>query len=352
MVRNLASYREHIRVMSDSTKRLFEISYRSFADIEELIDSQPSDEQVYDYLQAWINGLQERKRDPNTIKLYFCHIKQYLHYRGVKMNPLDIKQCLKFPTKHEEEKRPLDIPTFHQILERCSHKRRMLYLAQSSSGMRIGEITQLRKKDIHTDMKRMMIKIPAKITKKRRGRTTFFSTEAAKLIMPRLKELDDEDLVFGTNQDPQTGVVEEITYLRRLLQKMGINDKYETTGRNVITTHSFRAFFITKLSRHDPNLAKHFTGQKGYLLQYDRLSDEERLEYYMKYEPHLLVSDTSRHIDKIKSLEENAMDRDEIYGKYNDLRRRMIIQEKFMDKILMGKSYDEVIRDIPEILNK
>ena len=283
------------------------------------------------------------------MKIYFGHIKQYLHYRGVKLNPLDIKQCLKFPTKHEEEKRPLDIPTFQQILERCSHKRRMLYLAQSSSGMRIGEITQLKKENIHTDMKRIMVKIPAKITKKRRGRTTFFSTEAAKLIMPRLKELDDEDLVFGTNQDPLTGVLEEITYLRRLLQKMGINDKYETNGRNVVTTHSFRAFFITKLSRYDVNLAKYFTGQKGYLLQYDRLTDKEKLEYYMKYEPHLLVSDKSRHLDKIKSLEEDVMDQYEIYEKYNELRRRMITLEKFMDKILMGKDYDEIVRDIPEI---
>ena len=81
-------------------------------------------------------------------------------------------------------------------------------------------------------------------------------------------------------------------------------------------------------------------------------SDEERLEYYMKYEPHLLVSDKSRHLDKIKSLEENVVDRDEIYGKYNELRRRMITLEKFMDKILMGKSYDEIIRDVPEITKK
>ena len=170
--------------------------------------------------------------------------------------------------------------------------------------------------------------------------------------MPRLKEMDDEDLVFGTNQDTQTGVLEEITYLRRLLQKMGINDKYETNGRNVVTTHSFRAFFITKLSRYDSNLAKYFAGQKGYLMDYDRLTDREKLDYYMKYEPHLLVSDKSRHLDKIKSLEENTMDRDEIYGKYYELRRRMNTLEKFMDKVLMGKSYDEIIRDIPEILNK
>ena len=44
----------------------------------DLIASQPSDEQVYDYLQARINALQARNMSPNTISIYFSHIRQYL----------------------------------------------------------------------------------------------------------------------------------------------------------------------------------------------------------------------------------------------------------------------------------
>ena len=88
---------------------------------------------------------------------------------------------------------------------------------------------------------------------------------------------------------------------------MGIRDKYETTGRNVITTHSFRAYFITKVNRQDPNLAKYFAGQKGYLQQYDRLTDAEKLALYMGFEPSLLVSDKARDKERIRNLEnENA----------------------------------------------
>ena len=352
MVRDVITYRKHIKVKSTATKKSFETAYRSIGDIDKLIDSQPSDEQVYDYLQAWINNMQERKKNVATTNTYFSYIKQYLHYRGIRLHPLDIKQCLNFPKKHEEELRPLEISTFQNILNWCSHNRQMLYLAQSSSGMRIGEITQVRKKHIHTDKKRLMVKMPSAITKMKRGRTTFFSSEAAKLIMPRLNEIDDSDVVFGSGHSPAIRVYNEMIYLRRLQKKMGINDKYETNGRNVVTTHSFRAFFITKLSRYDVNLAKFLAGQRGYLLQYDRLTDDEKLDYYMKYEPYLLVSDKSRHLDKIKSLEEDAMDRHEIDNKFNDMRRRLITLEKFMDKMFMGKSYDEVIRDVPEILNK
>ena len=39
---------------------------------------------------------------------------------------------------------------FRRILEECGHKRRAMYLAQASSGMRIGEITQISREHLHT----------------------------------------------------------------------------------------------------------------------------------------------------------------------------------------------------------
>ena len=299
----MATYREHIGVRADSTKSIFESAYKAFAGIEDLIDSRPNDEQVYDCLQARINALQARKMSPVSIDTYFSHIKQYLHYRGIKLDSTDIRQCLNFPKKQVEELRPLKLDTFQKMLKACSAKREMLYLAQSSSGMRIGEMVQLRKKDIHTDTARLMVKIPAAFTKTGVARTTFFSAEAAKLVAPRLKKIGDSDLVFGTSNNARSSARCEAKYLAKLQKKMGISDKYETNGRNVITTHSFRAFFITKVSRHDANLAKYFAGQKGYLMQYDRQTDAEKLEYYMKFESSLLVSDKARDLEMIRSLE-------------------------------------------------
>ena len=310
-------------VKSDSTKTAFETAYRSFAGIDDMIDSHTSDEQVYDYLQARINAMQARKMSPITIDTYFGHIKQYLHYRGIKLDSTDIKQCLNFPKKQVEEMRPLELDTFRKILKTCSAKREMLYLAQSSSGMRIGEMVQLRKKDIHTDTARLMVKIPAAFSKTRVARTTFFSAEAAKLVIPRLKRIGDSDLVFGTNNKVQTNVGCEVRYLSGLQKKMGISDKYETNGRNVITTHSLRAFFITKVSRQDPNMAKYFAGQKGYLLQYDRQTDAEKLENYMKFEPLLLVSDKARDQERIRELEQENARMRKFENKNKDLKREV-----------------------------
>ena len=307
IVRSVATYQEHIRVKSDSTKKLFLTAHGAFAGIEELIASRPSDEQVYDYLQARINAMQARKISSISINIYFSHIKQYLHYRGIRLHPTDVKQCLNFPKKMVEELRPLELDTFRKMLKACSAKREMLYLAQSSSGMRIGEMMQLRKMDIHTDMARLTVKIQAAFTKTGVARTTFFSAEAAKLVAPRLKKIGDLDRVFGNGNDAGSNARREAKYIAELQKKMGIRDKYETTGRNVITTHSFRAYFITKVNRQDPNLAKYFAGQKGYLQQYDRLTDAEKLALYMGFEPSLLVSDKARDKERIRNLEnENA----------------------------------------------
>ena len=320
-MRTVETYREHIRVQASTTKKMFESAYRSFPGIEELIDSRPSDDGVYDYLQKRINAMHERSNSLGTIRAYFGHTKQYLHYRGIKLNPIDIKQSLNFPKQQKEEMRPLSLSTFQNILRRCSHKREMLYLAQSSSGMRIGEMLQIRKKDIHMHTARLLVRIQAKYTKTGMGRTTFLSVEAAKMVAPRLREIDDSDLVFGTGCDLDNGVSTEATYLSKLQKKIGINDKYETNGRNVITTHTFRAYFITKVSRKDPNLAKFFAGQKGYMLQYDRLSDEEKLALYIEIEPSLLVSDKARDQEKIRKLEQENARLRKFESKNKDLKR-------------------------------
>ena len=326
-MRSVTSYREHIRVKASATRRMFETAYGSFPGIEGIIDSRPGDDAVYDYLQERINDMHERSNCLNTIMVYFGHIRQYLHFRGIKLNSIDIKQSLNFPKRHMEEMRPLGLPAFQTILKNCSRKKEMLYLAQSSSGMRIGEMLQIRKSDVHTHLARLLVRIPAKYTKTGMARTTFLSAEAAKMVMPRLKKIDDSDLVFGTGCALSHGVSSEGSYLSKLQKRIGINDKYETNRRNVITTHTFRAFFITKVSRKDHNLAKFFAGQKGYMLQYDRLSDEEKLALYVEIEPSLLVSDKARDQERIRRLEseneELKRGSKELKSKNKDLKREV-----------------------------
>ena len=179
-----------------------------------------------------------------------------------------------------------------------------LFLTQSSSGIRIGELVQLQKKHFLINKDRIIVKVPSRIAKFRRARTTILSKEAGIKITPILKRKDDDDLVYGTCVNVHSAETNKGQILRNKIKLLGLDMRYEETGHFKINTHSFRAYFITKFSRHDPNLAKKLAGEKGYLLTYDRLSDDELLEEYLKAEPDLSIYDDSKKQSTISRREQ------------------------------------------------
>ena len=123
-------------------------------------------------------------------------LKLYLHYRKIKITPQDVKESIHFPAKIREEKYPLTITQILEILDVAKYQKKGLYLALLSSGMRIGEAVQITKKDVIEIHNRLMVKIPARITKTKQGRTTFISKEATKFISRRLREINDSGLGY------------------------------------------------------------------------------------------------------------------------------------------------------------
>jgi integrase len=251
--------------------------------VSELKDYETED--IFEVLQSWINW--NNKLAPSSTKVMFSRIKKYLYHRGIKLYQQDINEELEFRTLIQEERYGLTLDDIQTIVKPMRYKHRTQFICQLSSLMRIGEITQLRKKHLISDKQNIIVKIPATIAKLKKARTTFFSKEASRLLKPLLREINDEDLVFGVKAETSIAQV-----LRRILIKTGLDMKYESSGDYMINTHSFRAYGITKLSRHDPNLAKKLAGQKGYLDQYDRINDDEKLELYQKFEIDLIIDNT------------------------------------------------------------
>ena len=60
-------------------------------------------------------------------------------------------------------------------------------------------LRELRKKDFDTTGKRIMINIPAEVTKTKTERRTFVSSEAGEFLKKKLNEINDTDLVFRKN---------------------------------------------------------------------------------------------------------------------------------------------------------
>jgi len=310
VLRTEETYYEKIAIRAPATQIGIKQSINSFFSYcmekgmgDPLLNMKKSEENCFDLLQAWINWNYKRGLAASTVKENFSRLKGFLYYMGIRITKEDVKNNLDFPKVVKEEPYPLQLKDIQKILE-FTNKKKAFYLALLSSGMRMGEAVQLRRKDIDLTKKRIMIKIPAKITKTKRSRTTFISKEAASFLKQKLKNLEDNDLVFGSNENVNYARTTEVITLQRVLKKAGLDEKYDGINRRKITLHSFRAYFFTKAARkHDENYAHKLTGHGGYLPQYDRLTDEEKLEMYIKLEPELLIFDLTKKDDKIERME-------------------------------------------------
>lgn len=67
--------------------------------------------------------------------------------------------------------------------------------------MRDGEMMQIRKKDLNLSQERIIIHLPAKITKRKRARSVILSKEAGGWIRNKIKMISNEDLVWTKNKD-------------------------------------------------------------------------------------------------------------------------------------------------------
>jgi integrase len=262
------------------------------------------DEVIFDTLQSWILYSSDSVIG-KTVRNRFYAINNFLHYMGIKLHEKDIKQELKFPREVQEEHYGVKLEQIQLILDSMQYRKKTMFLCQMTGLMRVGELVQLRKKHVTDFGDNMMIKIPAGIAKFSKARTTFWSKEASSRLRPLLKTMNDDDLIFQKNENSQNAVIAVEQVLRRALCRVGLDQRYESTGRFMINTHSLRAYGITKLSRRDPNLAKKIAGHKGYLIEeYDRIDDDEKLALYQKYEGDLLIDKKKIKDAKINELEQ------------------------------------------------
>ena len=337
--RSKDSYLEKISVKAVSTTRNFNATYQSFDKFchekydrtaEEIIQEIPQEkDSEYDVLQAWINWL-SNTIIPSTIHTRFSSLMGYFHYRGIKMYKEDIKQNISLPKIPHEEKHPLSLEEIRKIIGEANFKKKGLYLTLLSSGMRVGETIQLKKKHFDTSTKNFMIKIPANLTKTKQARTVFISKEASNAIRPLLKKISDNDGVFSKNENPHYAVCAEEMTFKRILNNVGLVESYESSRTNKITMHSFRAYFFTKAVRaHDENYAHMMIGHGGYLMQYDRLTDDEKLEMYLELEPELLIDEFVRKDRKIEDLEKKNQRIDELEKDLKDL--KVMAKKQWLD---------------------
>ena len=254
---------------------------------------------IYEILQDYVNHLSSLDNHlGNPIApLYVKHavgiIRGYLRYFGFRITSEDVKGNIVLSKVIEEEREPLPRESLQLIVNNQTGLRRAMYLVMSSSGMRIGETLQLRNRDFDFDSyDRVMIKLPAKITKTKKARITFISKEAEKELLRYIKNTSDDSFVFNPKNRKLGGItITESKIFSRLREKLGMTEKYESGVSRVSLSGSFRSWFVSRCNRVDFGFGHSLAGHDLYMKRYDRMSLEEKAKLYVESEKTLQVFD-------------------------------------------------------------
>ncbi|AJW71232.1 tyrosine-type recombinase/integrase [Nitrosopumilus adriaticus] len=251
---------------------------------------------IIDILQSWIDWNYQKNILTSTLKVYFSKLKVLFHYRGFKIHPQDIKDNLVWKKKIREELHALQMEEIQKILAVAKPQKKAFYLALISTGARPSELLQARKKDFDLTNSRIKITIHPEGVKTRSGRSVYLTKEAYGHILPILEKLQDDDLVFAKHKDPLIAEKNESKTFSRYCDSVGFTDRYHSNNYRKITLYSFRSFFFGKCADvNREGYAHRMIGHGGYLPQYDRMSEEKKIEWFAKVEPELTVDQSERY---------------------------------------------------------
>jgi integrase len=196
--------------------------------------------------------------------------------------------------------KPIDTEILEKILIQGNVKSKSFFLILASSGMRVGELTQIKLNNVEFGNP-TKIEIPADITKTKTRRYTYISNEATRYLKEWLKIRDeyikqackksnkyeknpDDDRVYPFDKSVAQWM------WNVLIRKSGYNQKDEKTGRYVYHIHGLRKFFRSYFPNTD--IAETLMGHEGYLTaSYRRLSEEKIRKSYLNGMPSVTVFD-------------------------------------------------------------
>jgi site-specific recombinase XerD len=142
---------------------------------------------VYKILRDFVCYLDGLKYRAASIKLKLAAIKGYLRELGLKIYSEDFKQVVKMPRNVVVRDEAVTKEMLLRLLHNAPAKLQTAILVATSSGMRVGELVQIKISDVDFNSKPTRIRIRAEITKTREARETYLTNEAVISLKDYLK---------------------------------------------------------------------------------------------------------------------------------------------------------------------
>jgi len=161
------------------------------------------------------------------------------------------------------------------------------------------------------------------------------------MIKPLLARLDDNDLVFGGNEDPEKSAVTEQQCFRRVTDLLGLGKERRRSNLRHFTIHSLRSFTFTQFTKtHNADLAHAYIGREQYLDTYLNMPEDEQLEYFLKVEPLLFINEAEPETEAVIQL------RKDIEEVKIDSQKKLIEMEMRQDMMEVQRMPESEARDI------
>ncbi len=317
------SYRLSIKVLREFLAERYSINE---INLVEKVKNNEID--IYSLLRELVVYRDKKGNTARTIRTYMSGIKGYLRYLGIKISTDEYKQLVKSPRIVTRRDEPITKEMIVRLMHNSPPKLQTAILVAVASGMRIGEIVQLRLSDIDFSSIPTKIKIRANTAKTRQSRETFITTEATKALKDYLtsnfgwKENENNSHLLNQTIFSRT-MSNKIKYkhpenekscaqlclqksLQTHVEKIPELDIRNEGGRKTIHFHGFRKYFRTTVGNVcGRDFAEALIGHGFYMDTYYVLSEEQKRELYLKAEPYLTISDFKAVENNMKVLSEN-----------------------------------------------
>ena len=307
-------------------------------------------------------GVYLNEKPPYTAKSYLQAVKEFFVENGIEFSQKELKRIrFKLPKGNSQtEEKTFDHTTLRTILKHSDLKMRALILVLASSGMRVGELLQVRLDDLELDKDPPRINIRREYTKTGERRVTFITKEAKEALLEWLKVREDYLRASINKNKGLRGVVNageksledqrvfpfdlrtvELAW-QNTLKRAKLLTKDEKTNRVQYRIHGLRKFFRSRLPEKVPiDIVEALMGHSAYLSEaYRRYTEKQIEEHYLKGE-HLLTIERSEDVEKIqkktdeleKSLENNRKLIEDLILENRELKKIVSFYENALEKL-------------------
>jgi len=328
----LKKFTEFLRTRHNySLEQLLSQIFRKSLDPLDVLD------EYYTFLSNYQTRTKRNGYSSEAINSYIRIAKDFLNHQGCKIYNEDMKMKFRLPKRTSAYQKGLTREAINRVIRFANPKLSTIILIACSSGMRIGEIIQLKLSDVDLSTTPVTITIRAETTKTRETRLTHISSEATNSLKDYLAKYgpQNEFLFLREHELKNPEVSDEEKYskyvmatkhnlesqLERCIKKIPeLNAKNENQNY-WIHFHAFRAWFKTQVTdAHQSDFAEALMGHKSLKLIYYRQNDKARSETYQNIEHSLTIADTEK-IDQ--NYSDMQRDNQELRGIVDNLSRQL-----------------------------